>query len=113
MLLINKLQTKFWYLTLSEKTTISNPTYLFSVTHRLTNIVTNFILIDVSTHKERYNEFQIVENTYNFYTGEYEYQVYAQTSPINLNPLLSDELVEQGILKVNNTELVEVFYEPT
>lgn len=113
MLVINKLQTKYWYLTLSEKTTISNATYLFSITHLLTNTVTNFILIDVSTHKERYNKFQIVENTYNLYTGEYQYKVYAQTSPVNLNPVLSDELVEQGILKVNNTELVEVFYEPT
>ena len=113
MLVINKGQTKNWYVTLTEKASAASATYLFSITHLLTNTVTNFILIDVSTHKERYNKFEIVENTYNLYTGEYQYKVYAQNSPVNLNPLLSDELVEQGILKVNNTELVEVFYEPT
>ncbi len=113
VLVIEKNQTKYWYLTLSEKTTISNPTYLFSVHHRLTDTITNFILSDVSIHKERYNQFQIDESDYDFYTGEYEYKVYAQTSAVNTNPNLADELVESGILKVNEVQLLEVFYEPT
>lgn len=113
MLVIEKGETKYWYLTLSEKTTIANPTYLFSIHHRLTDTITNFILLDVSTHKERYNQFQIDESDINAYTGEYEYKVYAQTSPTNTNPNLSDELVEQGILKVNEQAILEVFYEPT
>lgn len=113
MLTLEKNETKYWYLTLSEKTTISNATYLFSIHHRLTDTITNFILIDVSTHKERYNQFEVDENDLNAYTGEYEYKVYAQTSTTNLNPLLSAELVEQGILKINEQALIEVFYEPT
>ena len=113
VLVIEKNQTKYWYLTLSEKTTISNAKYLFSVHHRLTDTITNFILNDVSIHKERYNQFQIDESDYDFYTGEYEYKVYAQTSAVNTNPNLADELVESGILKVNEVQLLEVFYEPT
>ena len=113
MLQINKAETKSWYLTLSEKTTISNPTYLFSLTHRLTNTITNVILSDVSIHIERYNQFNVVEGTtFDLYTGEYMYKVYAQTSISNTDPNLSDELVEEGILKVNPQPLVDVYYEP-
>ena len=104
MLQINKAESKSWYLTLTEKTTISNPTYLFSVTQRQSNTVTNFIMTDVSSFKERYNEFVFVEGvTADLYTGEYMYKVYAQTSPSNLDPSLADELVEEGILKVGDT----------
>ncbi len=113
MLVIEKNQTKYWYLTLSEKTTISNPTYLFSVHHRLTDTITNFILSDVSIHKERYNQFQIDESDYDFYTGEYEYKVYAQTSTTNTNPSLSNEMVESGCMKCQMVEQPEVFYNPS
>lgn len=104
MLQVNKDETKNWYLTLTEKTTITNPTYLFSVTQRQSNTVTNFIMTDVSSFKERYNEFVFVEGvTAELYTGEYMYKVYAQTSPSNLDPSLANELVEEGILKVGDT----------
>jgi hypothetical protein len=72
MLQVIQGETKFWYLTLTEKTTISNPTYLFSITHRLTNNA-----------------------------GEYIYKIYAQTSPSNVDPTLANELVEEGIVKVD------------
>lgn len=104
MLQINKDETKSWYLTLTEKTTIANPTYLFSVTQRQSNTISNFIMPDVSSYKERYNKFVFEEGvTAELYTGEFMYKVYAQTSPSNLNPSLADELVEEGILKVNDS----------
>lgn len=112
MLLITQGETKFWYLTLSEKVTISNPYFLFSVTHRQTMRVYNFILTDVSTFKERYNKFSIDESDYNFYEGEYMYEVYAQTSSTNLDPSLANELVEEGILKVQLVVSPETFYTP-
>jgi len=120
MLLITKGETKFWYLTLSEKVTISNPKFLFSLTHRQTMKEYNFLLTDVSTFKERYNKFSINENTYNFFEGEYMYNVYAQTSSVNVNPALANELVEEGILKVQlaasvieeyNPNIIEKIYE--
>lgn len=112
MLLITQGQTKFWYLTLTEKVTISNPYFLFSVTHRQTMKVYNFILTDVSTFKDRYNKFSIDETDYNFYEGEYMYEVYAQTSSTNLDPSLANELVEEGILKVQLVVSPETFYTP-
>lgn len=102
MLQINKAQSKSWYLTLTEKTTIANPTYLFSLTHRLSNVQYNFILTDTSAYIERYNEFAITEGTtVTLDAGEYQYEIYAQTSPSNTNPALANELVEQGIVKVD------------
>jgi len=113
MLTIIKGETKYWFLTLTEKTTIANPTYLFSITHRLTNTTTNFIVADVSNYKERYNKFSVSEGTtFDVDTGEFLYRVFAQISTTNLNPNLANELVEQGILKVNNLESPTVYYTP-
>jgi len=102
MLQINKAETKTWYLTLTEKTTVSNPTYLFSLTHRLTNVSYNFILTDTSSYTERYNAFELTEGTtVTLDAGEYIYKIYAQESPTNVNPDLANELVEEGMVKVD------------
>jgi len=121
MLQINKAQTKSWYLTLSEKTTIANPNYLFSITQRQSNKTTNFILTDISAYKERYNKFNVTEGTtFVVDAGEFLYKVYAQTSNSNLDPSLANELVEEGLLKVNEVpgaitthipNLIEKIYE--
>ena len=120
MLLLTKEETKNWFLTLTEKVTIANPTFLFSVTHRQTMKTYNFILADISAFKDRYNKFLINENTYNFFEGEYNYLVYAQTSVSNLIPSLANQLVEEGLLKVQlsantieqyNPILIEKIYE--
>lgn len=112
MLLLTKGETKFWYLTLSEKVTISNPYFLFYLTHRQTNKTYAFILTDKSIFTDRYNKFSIDENDYNFFEGEYLYEIYAQTSSNNLNPSLANEEVETGLLKVQLEETPEVFYTP-
>jgi hypothetical protein len=120
MLQINKAQSKSWYLTLSEKTTIVNPKYLFSITQRQSNKTTNFILTDISAYKERYNKFNVTEGTtFLVDAGEFLYKIYAQTSSTNLNPSLANELVEEGILKVDfeverteySVDLTEKIYE--
>jgi hypothetical protein len=120
MLQINKAESKNWYLTLTEKTTISNPYYLFSLKHRLTAVEYNFLLTDISTYKERYNKFEITEGaTVTLDAGEYLYRIYAQTSSVNTNPELANELVEEGIVKVDfdvtrtqyTVELNEKIYE--
>jgi hypothetical protein len=120
MLQINKAESKNWYLTLTEKTTISNPYYLFSLKHRLTAVEYNFLLTDISSYKERYNEFEITEGaTVTLDAGEYLYRIYAQNSSVNTNPELTDELVEEGLVKVDfdvtrtqyTVELNEKIYE--
>jgi hypothetical protein len=113
MLVIEKAESKNWYLTLTEKVTISNPYFLFAFTHRTTNEQTTVILTDVSTHPERYNQFAVVEgSTFSLDAGEFEYVVYAQTSSSNLSPALADEEVESGILKVQ-FDVTRNYYEVT
>ena len=113
MLQIIQGETKFWYLTLSEKTTISNPTYLFSLKSRQTDNVKNFILSDISAYTDRYNEFEFTEGDTDATTldvGEHLYTIYAQIDPNNLNPNNADEIVETGIFKVIPLRNDELFY---
>lgn len=114
MLVLEKLTSKSWYLTLSEKVTISNPYFLFVFTNRTTSVETTIILTDVSTHIERYNQFDVTEGTtFTLDAGEYEYQVYAQTSSTNTDPSLANEIVESGVLKVVFTPTAAGVYEVT
>ena len=101
MLVINKLQTKFWYLTLTE--VASAASYVFTCTHRQTETVLTRTLTDVSTQTERYNKFQFIEGTTGtLLEGEHEYSV--STS--------GGTLCEIGILKVETTSSVTQ-YTPT
>jgi hypothetical protein len=95
MLVINKGQTKFWYLTLTEKASAAS--YVFTFTHRQTETVLTRTLTDVSTQTERYNKFQFIEGTTGtLLEGEHEYSV--STS--------GGTLCEIGILKVETTSSV-------
>lgn len=101
MLLITKGETKNWYLTLTEKVTIANPKFLFSFKHRVTEVITNVLITDISQYTERYNKFLVTEGTtFDLDAGEYNYYVYAQTSSTNLDPSLANEMVEQGLFKL-------------
>jgi hypothetical protein len=113
MLVIDKAESKNWYVTLTEKVTIANPYFLFAFTHRVTNELTTVILTDISTQKERYNKFAVIEGTtFDLDAGEFEYVIYAQTSPSNLSPSLADEEVESGVLKVE-FDVTRTSYEVT
>ena len=114
MLQVTKQDSEYWYVTLTEKVTIANPYFLFSMKCRQTDAVKNFILTDISTFKERYNEFLFDEGVTDAKTlevGEHEYKIYAQISSNNLNPSLADELVETGLLKVLPLLNDELFYQ--
>ena len=114
MITITKQDTVTWYLTLTEKTTISNPTYLFSMKSRQTDTIKNFILSDTSAYTDRFNSFEITEgdtDATTFDVGEHLYTVYAQEDPTNTNPNNADEVVETGIMKVIPLRNDELFYE--
>lgn len=112
MLLITKGESKNWYLTLTEKVTIANPTFLFSFVNRVTELETNVIINDISAYKERYNKFAVTEGTtFNLDCGEYNYYVYAQTSTTNISPLLANELVEEGLFKLLLGDLTTNVYQ--
>jgi hypothetical protein len=88
--------------TLSEKQTIAEANYLFIFTNRGTNDVVKFVILnasDISTNKERWNEFSIVVNTYfaNYKEGWWRYDIYEQTSSTNVNPA-GLGLLESGLM---------------
>jgi hypothetical protein len=112
MLLITKGESKNWFLTLTEKVTIANPKFLFSFVHRVTEVETNVLLTDISAYIDRYNKFAVTEgSTFTLDSGEYNYFVYAQTSSVNTNPLLADELVEEGLFKLLLGNIADTEYE--
>lgn len=108
MIYLTKGATSQIILTLKEKQTLSAPNYLFVFTHRGSNIEVKFVLLnnqDTSAFKDRFNQFSIVTNTY-FGTqdsGEWEYQIYEQTSTTNTNPANATGLIETGIMRLSES----------
>lgn len=115
MILINKGQSNSVVLTLTERSTLVQPIYVFKFVNDITTEVIRFTADDISDAKERYNEFVIEENAvadvYNGIitlvdSGRYSYYIYevANESPIDLEG--ETTLVEQGIVKVVGTNPV-------
>jgi hypothetical protein len=108
MIYLTKGSTSQIILTLKEKQTLSAPNYLFVFTHRGSNIEVKFVILnaaDTSGFKDRFNQFSIVTNTY-FGTqdsGEWEYQIYEQTSTTNTNPANATGLIETGIMRLSES----------
>jgi hypothetical protein len=105
--------------TLTEKSTLPNPIYLFKFVNQTSNFAYWFIASDTSQFKERYNKFNVTESVYSnpndtLYgtielglQGLYDYEIY-QTTLTNLNDLDSavdaipfiDKTVEVGLVDV-------------
>jgi len=108
-------------LTLTEKTTISNPNYLFEFKDNQTKELIYFIAQDTSSFKERFNKFTITEkaNPNNLIgevelilDGQYAYTIREQASTTNLNPSLSGAIVETGKVTVTDTDEAIPTYTP-
>lgn len=105
-ILINQNTTSNLTLTLTEKTTLSSPVYLFQFRNVTEKVSYYCIMPDISAYKNRYNEFVFTEGTDLPLVGElilgaggqYEYFVYEQLSTTNLDPTLSTGLVESGLM---------------
>jgi hypothetical protein len=95
-------------LTLSEKSTLTSPNYLFYFKSRNTNETVAFVILnnaDLSAYKERFNAFNITVSSY-FATklpGEWSYQIYEQTSTSNLIPSQATSMLESGQATLNDT----------
>jgi hypothetical protein len=108
-------------LTLKEKTTILNPTYLFEFINNQGLNKVYCICADTSLYPDRYNRFTIVVKTsgavplngeINLTIGdEYDYNIYAQTSTTNLDPALADETVESGYMTYDKSMTQRAEYE--
>lgn len=100
-------------LTLSEKTTITQPTYLFEFVNQITLKQSLFLSTDISQYPDRYNRFEITNQIGNnnpligevdlTNEGYYHYSIYEQSTsglePDGLNK------VESGIAKVERTPI--------
>ena len=99
--------------TLSEKISISSPNYLFEFINNQTQQKYYCIQSDTSLYPDRYNKFNIVVKTttptplsgeINIPLGdEYTYNIYEQVSSTNLNPALSGNVVENGLMTYDKT----------
>lgn len=105
--------------TLTEKSTLPNPIYLFKFVNQTSNVAYWFISQDLSQFKERYNEFILIEqdgaipqdSLYGVIElglqGRYDYEIYQTTltsvdtlsAAINAIPFI-DKTVEVGIVDV-------------
>jgi hypothetical protein len=109
MILLQENTANIVVLTLTEKTTINAPTYLFRFVNKQTNVEYVCIQSDTSVFKSRYNKFTITTQTTapNPLLGqlklslgdEYKYYIYAQISTTNLDYKLANEMVETGIMR--------------
>lgn len=112
-------------LTLNEKTTLTNPYFLFEIKNKTNVIPYYFIAADVSLYPNRYNKFNIMEvtgtatpentligNILLSSNGEYEYRIFEQTSATNLNPGLSTNTspIEVGFIKVEGNATAKRYY---
>jgi len=94
-------------LTLSEKATLTSPNWLFYFKSRNTNETVAFVIlnnVDLSTHQERFNAFNITVSSYfaNALQGEWTYEIYEQASTTNLLPSNATSMVEKGQASLNN-----------
>ena len=115
MITINKGTSNEVVLTLNEKLTISNASFVFVFTNDITGTSVTFTADDTSTAIERYNQFTITENAvqdvYNGTIsldnqGSWTYKVYETptTSPIDLDDLGAE--LESGKVNVIGTSSV-------
>jgi hypothetical protein len=119
VLRILKNNTNIITVTLTEKSTLPNPIYLFKFVNQTSNVAYWFIASDTSQFKERYNKFVLIEGDY--FTpldslegkieiglqGLYDYEIY-QTTLLDISTLDSaidaipfiDKTVEVGLVDV-------------
>jgi len=110
MLKLIKGQTSTIICTLTEKQTILDANYLFVFKNRSTNDVVSFVLVngaDISTNRDRWNEFEVVVNDYfeNENEGWYSYDVYEQESTTNTNTTGLNK-IESGLMFLDDNTSV-------
>jgi len=122
MILINKNSNNLVILTLTEKSTITSPTYLFKFTNDLTKESKLFICPNISDYTDRYDKFNITESTTQNLsagvvtlspTGFWSYEVFEQASTTNLLESATGARVESGKVNVIGTATTRTTYNPT
>lgn len=109
MIHLTKGNTETVIFTLKEKQTITTPNYLFVFENRSTKSVVKFVKLaadNISTYKDRFDKFSIKVNNYfsREDSGEWLYYIYEQASATNLYPASATTLLEEGIMRLNESE---------
>lgn len=123
MITINKGEINKVILTLSERTTIVDATYLFTFINDQSDVIKSFIAEDISLNKIRYNQFAIEENAVEDLVngvvsldqeGSWTYAIREQASVSNLIVANSGAIVEIGIVKVfDSSSAIPTFTQQT
>lgn len=122
MIVINQGEANTIAVTLKEKTSLQNPSYLFEFYDEQRKISKYFIAEDTSSYPDRYNKFVITEKSDPDYLngevdlilkGLWSYTIREQESDTNLDPELSGSIVEIGKVKVFGSSTPIEEYEPT
>ncbi len=110
-------------LTLTDKTTISNPVYLFEFINNQTKQTYTCICQDLATEaqKARFNTFDITEGVDDRLNsslilglaGQYVYNIHQQTSVTNLDPDLAEGIVERGYMRLTGDSDEVVWFSHT
>jgi hypothetical protein len=119
MVILEKAQTQNIVLTLTEKTTLTNPYYLFEAFNKERNDYTFCILgADLSEWPLRYNMFEVTETDtptlageISLTKGDYVYRVYEQMSNSNIDTT-GLTCVEEGSMQVKQ-DVTNTEYEGT
>jgi hypothetical protein len=109
--------------TVSNESELNNPTYLWVLTNLETKDKKYFIPYNATVpHAGRYDTFTfttyplspevLTGSTCNLHLaqGQYTYTIYDQVQPTNLNPLLSNNVVEVGMARMEQNEICFTTY---
>lgn len=106
--------------TLTERVTLSAPYFLMRLQSRSTNEIKRVILAaNQSGYINRYDQFTITESTTEVLTsgtiklteGDWNYDIYEQSSSTNLNEDNATAKLESGLIRVLST--TDTFIDPT
>lgn len=113
MLQVEKGKTNNLVTTVTELTTIENAFYLFEFINDQNNEKSYAVLRKETSPTCRFDSFTLIEPTDVSFevAGYYSYNIYQQDNNLNLDPELSEGLVEKGRLKVIETESSGTEYE--
>jgi mannitol-1-phosphate/altronate dehydrogenase len=121
MISITRGQANTFDVTLTEKTLLSAPVYLFRFTNEATNTQNTCIATDSSSFTRRYNRFTITESTSEnrtnatltlAYGGFWRYEIYEQTSTTDL-VVGPQNKVEDGDCQVTDSSVLDTYISQT
>ena len=118
MLEITRGQANTLVVTLKERQTLTSPYFLVRLTNQATNTSKVCICSDSSSYTDRHNSLALTESTTELPLsgqvklspeGDWDYEIWEQSSSTNLNPDGATTLLEVGICRVKSSTAPNTF----